>query len=550
MVATCGDGCVDKYTLTSLLQCYCNAGRPDGANGVFQRMSQRGWVDEHVLTMLAVAFSKWGKVDGAVELLGRMEALGMRPSEKTLSVLVHGFVKQRRVDKAMEMFDKIATSGFVANFSLYCVLIEGLCTDKEIGKAVKLFEQMKNSEVAPDVRLLKKMVEAFCHEGDFAIVGPFINENAAQLKPSDVIALYNVVLEGLVNHGQVEAAYQLLTSMLCGVHEISEGSAVGAHVIDTGQDVKPNSDSFNIVVCGLCKVKKLDDALALIKDMIGFGCKGKLLMFNDLIYELCSLDRRNDPNGALDLLREMRTNGHKPWIKNCTEMVQQLCFSGRITEALGFLEEMLKMGFLPDIVTYSAAMNGLCKAGEVDNALGLFRGISAKYYLPDVVGNGGNRPLPLNPNGNREPENAEGINRIRYEINFNNDEWERVREAVRGTNPLPIDAPRDMLMGYYWLLVEEHNRQIKQQHELEQRRQAVDESSMRRAALSSAGGSSSKGNNGCKYNSRMERMDPATRREATKALDMSFMMMDSQGNMMPKMPHATVMAAPTYLTSK
>ena len=91
MVARCGDGSVDKYTLTSLLRCYCNAGRPDDANDVFQRMSELGWVDEHVLTTLMVAFSKWGKVDGAVELLGSMEALGMRLSEKTLSVLVHGF---------------------------------------------------------------------------------------------------------------------------------------------------------------------------------------------------------------------------------------------------------------------------------------------------------------------------------------------------------------------------------------------------------------------------------------------------------------------------
>ncbi|VAI83939.1 unnamed protein product [Triticum turgidum subsp. durum] len=398
MLVKCGDGSVDKYTLTSLLQCYCNAGRPDDANDVFQRMSQQGWVDEHVLTMLAVAFSKWGKVDGAVDLVGRMEVLGMRPSERTLSVLVHGFAKQRRIDKAIEMFDKMATYGYVADLPMYGVLIEGLCRQKQIGKAVKIFEVMKSSEVVPDVRLLKNMIEAFIHEGDFDIVGPFIIENAGKLKPSDVTTLYNVVLQGLVNHGQVEAAYQLLTSRLRGVQGISDGLTVGAHVFDIVQDVKPNSDSFNIVVCGLCKVKKLDDALALVKDMVGFGSKGKLLMFNDLIHELCNLDRldegyklfnqmkdlgvipseftynslfygicrRKDPNGAFDLLREMCTNGHKPWIKNCTEMVQQLCFSGRITEALGFLEEMLKMGFLPDIVTYSAAMNGLCKTGEVN----------------------------------------------------------------------------------------------------------------------------------------------------------------------------------------
>uniref|UniRef100_A0A0D9WF67 PROP1-like PPR domain-containing protein n=1 Tax=Leersia perrieri TaxID=77586 RepID=A0A0D9WF67_9ORYZ len=417
MVARCGDESVDKYTLTSLLRCYCNAGRPDDANEVFQRMSDRGWVDEYVLTTLAVAFSKWGKVDGAVELVVRMEALGMRLSEKTLSVLVHGFTKQGRVDKAMDMFAKMTSYGFVVDLAMYSVLIEGLCQRKDIEKAVTLFEEMKSSGVAPDARLLKKMVEAFCTEGNFTIVGPFINENAEYLKSGSVVTVYNVVLEGLVCRGEVEAAYHLLHSMLCGGHGVNHDVAVGAHMLHITDDAKPNSDSFNIVVCGLCKDKKLDMALALTKDMISLGCKGKILMFNDLIHELCIIDRleegfgifnqmkdlglipseftynslfygicrRKDPKAALDLLEEMRKNGHSPWIKNCTEMVQQLCSSGRITEALQFLDGMLQIGFLPDIVTYSAALNGMCKTGEVNSAVGLFRGISCKYYLPDVV---------------------------------------------------------------------------------------------------------------------------------------------------------------------
>ncbi|CAN6347324.1 unnamed protein product [Urochloa humidicola] len=417
MLVMCGDESMDRYTLTSLLQCYCNAGRPDDANAVFQRMSERGWVDEYVLTTLLIAFSKWGKVDSAVELVGWMEAQGMRPSEKTLSVLVHGFAKQGRVDMAMEMFGKMARHGFSVDLAMYSVLIERLCQGNKIGKAVHVFEKMKRNGIAPDICLLKMIIETFCSKGHFTTVASFINENAEHLKPSGVVSLYNIVLEGLVNSGDIETAYQLLRFMVHGGQRVSNDSASGLHLFVISEGVKPNSDSFNIVVRGLCKNKKLDLALALTKEMIGLNCKGKLLMFNDLILELCSSDRldeaykmfdkmkdlgfkpseftyntlfygicrRKDPSAAIDLMREMRTNGHKPWIKNCTGMVQQLCFSGRIIEALQFLDEMLKTGFLPDIVTYSAAMNGMCKNGEIDNALELFRDISSKYYLPDVV---------------------------------------------------------------------------------------------------------------------------------------------------------------------
>ncbi|WVZ97632.1 hypothetical protein U9M48_043149 [Paspalum notatum var. saurae] len=294
----------NSYTYNCLLYAFAKAGRADDADVRLREMVASCGDDS--------VDSKWGKVEGAVELVGRMEALGMRPNEKTLNVLVHGFVKQGRVNMAMDVFGKMASHGFSADLAMFSVLIEGLCHGNEIGKAVKLFNEMKRDRVTPDVHLLKKITEAFCREGDFSTVGPFIKENTEYLKPGD----------------------------------------------------------------------RLDEAYEIFNKMKDLGLKPSEFTYNSLFYGVC---RRKDPSAATGLLRDMRTNGHRPWIKNCTEMVQQLCFSGRITEALQFLDEMLKTGFLPDIVTYSAALNGMCRTGEIDNALGLFRDISSKYYLPDVV---------------------------------------------------------------------------------------------------------------------------------------------------------------------
>ncbi|XP_039841042.1 putative pentatricopeptide repeat-containing protein At5g08310, mitochondrial [Panicum virgatum] len=142
------------------------------------------------------------------------------------------------------------------------------------------------------------------------------------------------------------------------------------------EGVKPNCDSFNIVVCGLYR---LDEAYEMFNKMKDLGLKPSVFTYNSLFH---GISRRKDPSAAIDLLREMRTNGHKPCIKNCTEMVQQLCFSGKITEALQFLDEMLIMGFLPDIVTYSAAMNGMCK---FDEAQEIMEEMLSKGLFPSVV---------------------------------------------------------------------------------------------------------------------------------------------------------------------
>src|SRR3954469_2117092 len=62
-------------------------------------------------------------------------------------------------------------------------------------------------------------------------------------------------------------------------------------------------------------------------------------------------------------------------------------------------------------------------------------------------------------------------------------------------------------------------------------------------------GSSSHGNNRNKHRSRMENMDPKEHREVTRALNASFMEMDADGNVIPKMPQAAIMAATAYLAS-
>lgn len=407
----------DKFTLTSLLRCYCNVGKLDNAVEILYRMESNCWVDLHVLTILIVAFCKWGEIEKACELIGRMEAYGMQPDEKTFIILIHGFVKQGRVDKAQEMFDKMTGAGFVGDLPLYSTLIEGLCEKKEVPVALKLFEEMKSNGISPDTRLVRKLVSIFCKEGELESACKLFAENAKDLKSGSIVSICNAFLEGFVNSDQITRAYCLLKVMIRPgeLDECKKG--LDPQLVHLVEGVKPNDDSFNTVICGLCKDKRLDDALNLINDMAIFGCKGKLLMYNNLIDELCKVDRleesyklfermkglnifptefsynslfyghsrRKDTSGALALIREMRVHGYIPWRKHCTMLVQQLCLNGRTGEAYMFLGEMLKLGFLPDMIPYSAVIDGLFKSGCADKATELFQDLCNKSYLPDVV---------------------------------------------------------------------------------------------------------------------------------------------------------------------
>jgi pentatricopeptide repeat protein len=401
----------DKYTLTPVLQVYCNMDEFDKALDVFNEIHDRGWVDEYVFSILVLAFSKWGKVDKACELIETMEEKNVRLNKKTFCSLIYGFVKESRVDKALHLFDKMKKSGFTPDISLYDVIIGGLCVNKDVKKALCLYSEMKGFKIQPDVKIVTKLISSFSKEEELTC---FFEEMHEDMDPKASTLLYNSVLNSLVDNGSVHKAYHLLQAITIGncigdgeIGKLFRGKAM----------VPPNSTTFSIVINGLIKTGDLDLAVGLFRDMARIGCKPDLLLYNNLIDGLCTsnrlqescgllqemeesgieptsftnncifgcLCRRHDISGALHLLKKMRIHGHVPWIKHSTSLVKELCKHGKEVEACKFLVDMAEEGFQPDIVAYSACLDGLIKIREVDQALKLFQDICAQGYCPDVI---------------------------------------------------------------------------------------------------------------------------------------------------------------------
>ncbi|KAK3013639.1 hypothetical protein RJ639_009255 [Escallonia herrerae] len=405
---------VDKYTLTPVLQCYCNAGKFGKALGVYNEIQERGWLDSSVFAILAVAFSKWGKVDEAFELVESLESHRIRLNEKTFYVLIHGFVREGRVDRALQLLDKMRLLGFVPDISVYAVLIAGFCNLKEFETALDLYSQLIELNILPDVKLLTVLLSSLPREKDMIRI---LKENVARedLDKQSIVLLYNSCLTGLINNGATSKAYSLIQAMLRD--DIFNGDTEVNDFLAHGKVVRPDSDSFRLVIDGLCQSSKVDVALGLFRDMDQIGCKRTLLLYNNMISGLSSSNkseecyellaemklmgfkpthftynsifgcfcRKMDVAGAIGVVREMHIHGHEPWIKHTTLLVKKLCSSKRAFEASKFLASMVQEGFTPDIVAYSAVIHGFFKIREFDRALKLFRDISARGCCPDVV---------------------------------------------------------------------------------------------------------------------------------------------------------------------
>lgn len=401
----------DKYTLTPLLQVYCNSGKFDKALSVFSEIFDHGWVDEHVFYILLVAFSKWGEVDKACELIERMDDCNIRLNEKTFCVLIHGFVKKSRVDKALQLFDKMKKSGFASDAAMYDVMIGGLCKSKQLETALQLYSEMKESGITPDVEIFSKLITSCSDEGELTWL---VKEIWEDMDVYSMTLLCNSIMRIIISNGSIDQAYNLLQAMIRG-EPIAD---VGVEMLMSFKGiVSPNTSSFDIVINTLLKDGKLDLALSLFREMIRIGCMQNVLLYNNLIDGLCNanrleesyellremeesgfipthftlnsifgcLCRRQDVVGALNLVRKMRIQGHEPWVKHNTLLIKELCKHGKEVEAFRFLTDMVQEGFLPDIVCYSAAVAGLIDIKRIDLALELFHHICSHGCCPDVV---------------------------------------------------------------------------------------------------------------------------------------------------------------------
>lgn len=403
----------DKFTLTPVLQVYCNTGKSDRALSVFNEILSRGWLDEHISTILVVSFCKWGQVDKAFDLIEMLEERHIRLNYKTYCVLIHGFVKESRIDKTLQLFEKMRRMGMNADIALYDVLIGGLCKHKDLEMALSMYLEIKRSGILPDRGILGKLISTFSEESELSRITEVI---IGDIDTKSVMLLYKSLLEGFIRNNLLHDAYNFIQNLM-GNHQSDGVSEIIKLLKDYNKAILPDSDSISIVIDCLVKASKVDMAVTLLHDIVQNGLSPSLMMYNNIIEGMCKEKRleeslkllgkmkdagvepsqftlnciygcvaeRCDVAGALDLLKKMRFYGFEPWIKHSTFLVKKLCENGRAVDACKYLDDVVGEGFLGHMVAYTAAIDGLIKNDGVDRGLELFRDICANGHSPDVI---------------------------------------------------------------------------------------------------------------------------------------------------------------------
>ncbi|TXG72100.1 hypothetical protein EZV62_000679 [Acer yangbiense] len=142
-----------------------------------------------------------------------------------------------------------------------------------------------------------------------------------------------------------------------------------------------NIRTFNILIDGWCKARKLENAERTMDEMKKHGFLPNVISYTCFIEHYC---HEKDFRKVDEILKEMQENGCKPNAVTYTIALHALGKAKQINEALEVYAKMKSDGCLPDATFYSSLIFILRKAGRIKDANEIFEDMKTQGVMPDV----------------------------------------------------------------------------------------------------------------------------------------------------------------------
>ncbi|KAK2647069.1 hypothetical protein Ddye_022264 [Dipteronia dyeriana] len=177
----------------------------------------------------------------------------------------------------------------------------------------------------------------------------------------DAMAM-NLLMDALAKEKSVEHAYEVF-SQFKGCTPLNVGT-------------------FNILIYGWCKARKLEDAERTMDEMKKHGFVPDVVSYTSFIEHYC---REKDFRKVDEIFKEMQEKGCKPNAVTYTIAMHALGKAKQINEALEVYAKMKSDGCLPDAKFYSSLIFILSKAGRIKDANEIFGDMKKQGVMPDVL---------------------------------------------------------------------------------------------------------------------------------------------------------------------
>ncbi|XP_071707103.1 pentatricopeptide repeat-containing protein At3g22670, mitochondrial [Rutidosis leptorrhynchoides] len=270
------------------------------------------------------------------------------PSEQILAQIMKRYDNNWKSAYGLFVWAELRV-GYTFSQEMYDLLVDCLGKSKKFDLMWQVVNQMNQNEqtrvtINTISKVIRRLAKAGLHEeaiDAFRRIREFGIEK-------DVFAL-NVLIDSLVKEKNVERANDVF-------HEYKD-------------EICLNSSTFNALIHGWAKCRKVDRALSIIEEMKEYGICPDVVTYTSIIEAYCS---EKDFRKVDELIEEMERKGCPPNIVTYTIVMHARGKVKEIDEALKVYEKIKASGCVPDTSFYSSLIYILSKAGRMKDAREVF----------------------------------------------------------------------------------------------------------------------------------------------------------------------------------
>ncbi|XP_058102345.1 pentatricopeptide repeat-containing protein At1g06710, mitochondrial isoform X2 [Magnolia sinica] len=348
------------FTYGALVDGLCKAHKVVEAHDLLDGMSVAGCEPNHVVyDALIDGFCKVGKLDEAQEVFVKMSERGYSPNVYTYSSLIDRLFKDKRLDLALKVLSKMLENSIVPNVVTYTEMIDGLCKVGKTDEAYKLLVMMEGKGCHPNVVTYTAIIDGFGKVGKVDMCLDLLRQMTGKGCAPNFIT-YRILINHCCASGLLDEAHKLLEEMkhtywpkyVAGYRNVIQGFnreflvSLGLLEEISKYDSVPLVPAYNILIDSLCKVGRLEEALALHKE-ISTSSSVCLPIVGKNMY--CSL-------------------------------IESLCLACKVQKAFELYSDMTRRGYIPELSLFVSLVKGLIRVNRWDIALQL----SDSIYRMDI----------------------------------------------------------------------------------------------------------------------------------------------------------------------
>ncbi|KAF5196114.1 Pentatricopeptide repeat-containing protein [Thalictrum thalictroides] len=205
------DWVLDSSDYAELIDCLCRFERIQEAAEVLYYMSSKGCsISSSSFNLLIKGMCLTEKLDEAISLYCLAYHFGISINPNTILLRLY---ESRRTKDVLVLFSRMVMEGCLFDEETYSVLMDTMCVEKRTRDCAQLLDQMVGYSIVPSSETLDRVLSFMACHFQLHIVTRTLTKLASK-RETYSLAMYNMLIHGLMKEGHKQDACKLLDHML------------------------------------------------------------------------------------------------------------------------------------------------------------------------------------------------------------------------------------------------------------------------------------------------------------------------------------------------